>query len=457
MRQQQAAMPTHSAPTRLPAVAGVFYPGDPEQLRARVEHLLTAERPTLPLARPKALIAPHAGYRYSGPVAASAYARLARVAPAIRRVVILGPAHRVVVRGLAMPNAGVFSTPLGEVEIDRDAVASVQHLPQLTASDAAHAQEHSIEVQLPFLQTVLPHFTLLPLAVGDATAQEVAEVLLALWGTDETLIVVSSDLSHYLPYAQAQRVDRASVDRIVAGIPLDDNQACGASAINGLLSAAAVYALTPRLIDLRNSGDTDGDPGRVVGYAAIEFDASGAERRGRSLLARARHAIASELGLANDTLPADDGTSGATFVTLRHHGELRGCIGSLIAERSLADDVEHNARAAAFRDPRFAPLTRAEFEELRIGVSLLSPPRPLQFASECELLEKLQQLQCGVTIEYGDARSTFLPQVWRDLPTAGEFFAALRAKAGVPPPLAASEIKVSTYSVWHWSEDDEPG
>jgi MEMO1 family protein len=215
--------------------------------------------------------------------------------------------------------------------------------------------------------------------------------------------------------------------------------------------------LTPRLIDLRNSGDTGGDRARVVGYAAVEFDAGTADRRGRTLLARARHAIEAELGLASGGLPGGDDCAapGATFVTLRHRGALRGCIGSLIAERSLADDVDTNARAAAFRDPRFSPLTQSELDELTIGVSLLSPPRPLAFANEAELLEKLQQLQCGVTIEYAGRRSTFLPQVWRNLTTGHEFVSALRAKAGVPMTVAATELRVSIYTVRHWNEDDE--
>ena len=257
---------------RRPAVAGMFYPADPAELSAGVRALLDAVGVDPSARLPKALIVPHAGYVYSGPVAAQAYARLAALAGRIRRVVLLGPVHRVPVRGLALPRAAAFSTPLGEVPLDTGAMATLSDLPQVTLSDAAHAPEHSLEVHLPFLQTVLGDFRLLPLAVGDATAEEVAGVLERVWGGEETLIVISSDLSHYLPYDMARRVDSETVEHILALRPdLDHEQACGATPVNGLLTCAARHALQAELLDLRNSGDTAGDRARVVGYAAIAF------------------------------------------------------------------------------------------------------------------------------------------------------------------------------------------
>lgn len=259
---------------RPPAVAGMFYPGDPRLLADEVAALLTvavAPAPTF-AGRTKAIIVPHAGYIYSGPVAASAYARLAPQAGAIRRVILLGPCHRVPVRGLAVPHASAFATPLGTVPLDREAISAALALPQVVHHDAAHAQEHSLEVQLPFLQQVLESFSLAPFAVGYATPDEVAEVLDLLWGGPETLIVISSDLSHYHPYPDAQRRDRHTADDIAhLRLLLDHEQACGATPINGLIELAQRRGLTPHLLDLRNSGDIAGDRARVVGYASFAF------------------------------------------------------------------------------------------------------------------------------------------------------------------------------------------
>lgn len=266
---------------RRPAVAGMFYPADPRQLAQDVQKMLSeAQSPEL---IPKALIVPHAGYIYSGPIAATAYAMLRPIASRIRRVVLLGPTHRVAVRGLALPGATAFDTPLGRIELDAEAARAIGGLPQVLVSPEAHAQEHSLEVQLPFLQSVLGEFTLLPLAVGLATPEEVAVVLEKLWGGEETLIVISSDLSHFLPYAAARRVDGETVQTILKlGLPVDHEQACGGTPINGLLVAARHHGLTPHLLDLRNSGDTAGSQDRVVGYASIAFTAGGQHEQASS-------------------------------------------------------------------------------------------------------------------------------------------------------------------------------
>jgi AmmeMemoRadiSam system protein B len=265
---------THSTQQIRPAaVAGMFYPGSSSALARDLQQMLSHTPPASGL-RPKAIIAPHAGYVYSGPVAASVYAPLADLRESIRRVILLGPTHRVAVDGLALPSSRAFATPLGVVQLDQEAMASIEPLPQVIVSDAAHALEHSLEVQLPFLQTVLSGFTLLPLAVGRASAAEVAEVLECLWGGDETLIVISSDLSHYLPYALARETDSNTARHIVAlDAHLDHQQACGATPVNGLLLAARRHGLQAQLLDLRNSGDTAGDRSRVVGYGAFCFSA----------------------------------------------------------------------------------------------------------------------------------------------------------------------------------------
>ena len=255
------------------AVAGMFYPGAPPALRLSVRALLdAAPRLAADAIWPKALIVPHAGYIYSGPIAASAYARLVPGRSLIRRVVLLGPVHRVPISGLALPGADSFVTPLGAVAVDAEAVARLRSLPQVGESEAAHSLEHSLEVQLPFLQTILEEFTLVPLAVGDASPSEVAEVIERVWGGPETLIVVSSDLSHYHPYERATEIDRSTADEILAlADTLDHRQACGATPINGFALCARRHGLKPELLDLRNSGDTAGEKSRVVGYAAFAF------------------------------------------------------------------------------------------------------------------------------------------------------------------------------------------
>lgn len=258
---------------RTPAVAGTFYPAAAPELARDVGTLLAgAESAAIGKPVPKAIIAPHAGYVYSGPIAATVYARLAPARGKVTCVVLLGPVHRVAVRGLVLPGAAVLATPLGNIAIDADAVATLSKLPQVTISPAAHAPEHSLEVHLPFLQSVLKEFSVVPLVVGDATAEEVAQVLDALWGGPETLIVVSSDLSHYLSYNEAQAIDRATAQAILdLRSDISHEQACGGISVNGLTLAARRHGLTPQLLDLRNSGDTAGDRKRVVGYGAFAF------------------------------------------------------------------------------------------------------------------------------------------------------------------------------------------
>ena len=262
-------------PQRPAAVAGQFYPGDAAGLRATVQGLLQqapAPAPAPAAAPVKALIVPHAGYVYSGPIAATAYARLAAQRGTIRRVVLLGPAHRAWTEGLAAPAAEAFGTPLGPVPVDRAAIDSLRRLPQVHIDDRPHALEHSLEVQLPFLKETLGDFALVPLVVGEARAADVAAALELLWGGPETIIVVSSDLSHYHSYAVARERDAETCEAILELQTLKNHdQACGATPVNGLTLAARKRGLTPELLDLRNSGDTAGDHQRVVGYAAFAY------------------------------------------------------------------------------------------------------------------------------------------------------------------------------------------
>jgi MEMO1 family protein len=254
---------------RHPAVAGSFYPADPKILQQQVEHFLH-EQPETKQPVPKAIIAPHAGYIYSGPVAASVYRRIAPAKGNISRVVLLGPSHRVAFRGLALSRADSFVTPLGNITLDHHADAQLLELPFIDYIEQAHSQEHSLEVHLPFLQQTLGYFKLIPIVVGDASPTQVGAVLELLWGGPETLIVISSDLSHYHDYATAQRLDRATSEKIerLQYEQLDYESACGRNPVSGLLAVARKLSLQVKTVDLRNSGDTAGDKQRVVGYGA---------------------------------------------------------------------------------------------------------------------------------------------------------------------------------------------
>ncbi len=255
------------------AVAGAFYSRNAAALARDVDGFLAEATPMT--TRPKALIVPHAGFVYSGPIAATAYAGLRALDPRPTRVVLLGPAHHVAFQGLALPAADALETPLGLVQVDRELAARARAFSFVTDDARVHQREHSLEVQLPFLQRVLGDFTVLPLAVGRADIADVHQLLEAVWGGDETLIVVSTDLSHYRPYVEARAIDRRTAARILAyeEQSLDGEQACGVYPVRGLLVAAKAHGLHTQLLDLRTSGDTAGDRGRVVGYGAFAFTA----------------------------------------------------------------------------------------------------------------------------------------------------------------------------------------
>jgi len=452
------------ARVRHAAVAGMFYPGDPRELDAAVRGYLAEASATAPAGPvPKAIIAPHAGYVYSGPIAATAYARLKPNAATVRRVVLLGPCHRVAVRGLAAPSADAFATPLGSVPLDRAAIESIMGLPQVEIFDATHTDEHSLEVHIPFLQELFDQFTLVPLVVGQASAQEVAEVLETLWGGPETVIVISSDLSHYLDYESARRSDAATCKAIEALDPgaIDRDQACGRVPVSGLLTLAKRRGLRVETLDLRNSGDTAGDRSRVVGYGAWMFVEPGADtgheradesesvdavldrtqglldRHGETMLhiaaASIEHGLAYGAPLTVETseYPDDLRANGACFVTLTREGRLRGCVGSPEARRPLVEDVADNGFAAAFRDTRFDKLTDEERAGLLLSVSVLTPPIPIAFADERDLLGQLRPNEDGLIIADHGRRALFLPQVWETLPRTEDFVSQLKAKAGL--------------------------
>ncbi len=472
------------------AVAGQFYPGTAAELTSVVEKYLADAKPgDGPV--PKALIAPHAGYVYSGPIAANAYIRIKKSSARIKRVVLLGPCHRVAVNGLALSGADSFETPLGNVEIDKEAANQILALPQVEVFDATHELEHSLEVHLPFLQVILDEFKLVPLVVGEATPESVGEVLDTLWGGEETLIVVSSDLSHYLDYEKAHDLDNQTSSAIenLAPDQITRNGACGRFPVGGLLDQAKKRGLQVTTLDVRNSGDTAGPKDRVVGYGSWMFvepkappepeaksrkavnitlkpapkpeqDAttetpqesgppplseSDFENATRALLAShgpnllllaalsidygLEHAAPMKVKLADhsEVIQKD----GACFVTLKKNGDLRGCIGSPQAHRPLVEDVVQNAYRAAFTDPRFPKLEADERENIEISISVLSPAVPMTFDNEEDFLDQLRPGIDGLIIEDMGLRSLFLPSVWSQLPGKKDFVGRLKLKAGM--------------------------
>lgn len=546
---------------RLPAVAGSFYPADRTTLKQLINHQLDYSRevlqqlePTLPAGVPKAVIVPHAGYVYSGTAAALAYALLERGRGSVTRAVIVGPTHRVAVRGVACSTAAAFETPLGTVPVDiaaerkalglsvNEPLRSGTHArpgasaPAMIVNGPTHAQEHAVEVQIPFLQTVLgPDLTIVPLNAGDATPQEAGDVLRALWGGPETVIVISSDLSHYHPHEVARALDDQTIADIAAlHLPIHPRRACGAYPINGLLDVLKGRK-DMKLFELGCS--TSGDDGvvalagqprpamrdadePVVGYVSFaaweskpEADVpAGADDLGESgtahgdvLLKLARAAIRERLHIEHPT--AADSTasilaanpwlneSGACFVTLTEGGRLRGCIGSLAAHRSLGKDIAAHAVDAATRDPRFNPVTAAEYPLLNVEISVLGEPEPITVnscdadsrdtgsktatlaslqsgpqtdavkrdgsnverpvRSRTELEEVLRPGKDGLILADRRGRSaTFLPQVWDELPNPHDFVAHLLAKAGIRPSYDWNdgEIDCQRYEVTAYAE-----
>lgn len=447
---------------REPAVAGTFYPAEPALLRDAVRRYL---QPCGDGSAPKALIAPHAGYVYSGAIAGRAYSSLAPVASSIKRVALLGPSHRVGFRGMAVPTATSYRTPLGDIPIDSDAIKRILDLPNVGFLDQAHQDEHSLEVHLPFLQEVLRGFELVPVVVGDAAKEDVARVIETLWGGDETLVVVSSDLSHYHAYDDAARMDRNTADRIVnLEANLVGEEACGCRPINGLLHFARLRNFSVREIEVKNSGDTAGPRDQVVGYGAFKLVASEpgndielSPTQKRQLIQLARESIHNSLeGEAQRDIDLDGldpalRAQAATFVTINLDGQLRGCIGSLEAHRPLALDVAHNARAAAFEDPRFPPLTAWEHNRIDLHVSVLSAPRPMRVASRGDLIAQLRPGVDGLIIREGKKQATYLPSVWSQLPEPERFVAELRRKAGLEPDGWREDTQALRYTTFEFT------
>ena len=428
---------------KAPILAGAFYPATADALANQVDAMMASARTEI--VRPKGIVAPHAGYMYSGKTAAAAYAALATRRDEIRRVVLVAPSHKLAFKGMAVPRVEAFATSLGEIPVDWPAMAPLLAVPEVAIDDRPFAREHSLEIHLPFLQRVLGPFSLIPIVAGAVTPEQLQVALETVWGGPETAVVISSDLSHFHDYATANGYDRACSKAIelLKAEDIGDHQACGRTGIKALIGIARKLDLRSTTVALCNSGDILDTKDRVVGYGSYTFEQAAAARlsanRHGQLLSFAERSIAygirngkpAEVRLSPD-MPGTLAAHRATFVTLLQDGKLRGCIGSVVPHRPLAEDVVINAYKAAFGDPRFPKLTAEELPRCHFAVSILSTPRPIPFRSEEELVDALQPDVDGVILQDGNKRGLFLPQVWEGVPEPKKFVRHLKAKAGLP-------------------------
>ena len=451
---------------RPPAIAGRFYPAESAELAKLVDNLLVTAgwcESSAPGSFPKALIVPHAGYQYSGEVAASAYAQLSNARAKVSRVILLGPAHRVHFTGLAASSADYFASPLGRIPLDvATARQCVKRYPFVSFNNKAHQHEHSLETQLPFLQRCLGNFSLLPMVIGNADPEQVSQCLAHLWGGEETLVVISSDLSHFLPYSEAQEKD-AFTSRAICNLdptPISSQHACGQLGVRGMLHVARLKKLSVRQLDLRNSGDTAARKDKVVGYGSYGFynATSRFNRAQRSALTDAAwssidHGLATGKLFTPSLAGCEDSfaRAGASFVTLNDSaGKLRGCIGTLSSKSPLLVNICHNAYKAAFSDQRFNPLTVDERRDLHLEVSVLNPPRRIHGNSEEEIISQINPFVDGVIFVDQGKRGTFLPSVWKTISTPAAFFLALKQKGGFQPDYWSESVEVFRYSTETW-------
>jgi AmmeMemoRadiSam system protein B/AmmeMemoRadiSam system protein A len=456
-----------SPKVRSPAVAGLFYPSGPEELRQTVLALLRKANGVGMPAKIRALVSPHAGYIYSGIVAAAGYKQ---IDPSIKTVVLLGPSHRVPLRGASIAGVKAYRTPFGDVPLSR-LTLTLQELTLFESIPEAHAREHSLEVQLPFLQMVLKDFEIVPILTHRADPKALATAL-APHIREDTLVVASSDLSHYYSSETAISLDQICTNAVLGGRLSDMAQceACGKQAVLTLMHIAKIKDWHAALIDYKNSGDTAGSKNRVVGYASIGFlDGKEVSRKmketlsaqdRKALLKLARSAIEAKL-VKGATVEAPESPCGALtqqrgcFVTLQKRGQLRGCIGTIEPCSSLLECVEGNAQNAAFHDPRFPPLSQGELSEIEIEVSVLSVPERMHFKDGQDLKAKLEPNVHGVILSRGLSRSTFLPQVWKQLPDKEQFLEHLCVKGGMSSKAWQDpDTRVEVYHAEAFGEHD---
>ena len=461
---------------RNPAVAGLFYSADPKNLEQEVDYYLGAQYQKH-LSAPKIIIVPHAGYRYSASAAAQAYLPLKDYAENIKTVILIGPSHYVPMQGAALPDAEYFKTPLGDIKINEDIAKKLLKNNIFSLNNEAHRQEHSLEVQLPFLQKVLKDFTIVPIVYSNIYPQDLADALVEYVSNPEVLLVVSADLSHYHSYGEAVIMDNFTADKIAENKPnIDYHHSCGAAGINTALLIGSKLHLKPEVLALINSGDVSDEKNRVVGYGAWSFSSDGLElsrleREYNGLKSFAAQYKGQLLDAARKSLTAAAGGNayspsrseyeehmfdrGAAFVTLYKNGNLRGCIGSLYPRQAIVVDVANNAYNAARRDGRFYPVTPDELSDIRISVSMLTGYEKIHYKDEEDLISLIKPGIDGLVIRDGDRQGLFLPSVWEQIPDPRDFLNNLKLKAGMSPSFWSNDITVYRFRTVEVKENED--
>ncbi len=431
--------------------AGKFYTNNKDELSAQIDFFIANNTHDYKY-NTRAIIVPHAGYMYSGQLACNGFQYLDKT---VKNVFVIAPPHYVAVKNIALSIFEKWSTPLGELDVNQEINTELVEKFGCEFEDDAFVNEHSIEVQLPFLQKFLPHVKIVPILAGHSY-EKLTKIIAHYWQDSENAFVISSDLSHFYDTVQARKLDNTTAEMIETKNmeKFDHEQACGGVGIRALVNFAKNKNYSLIRVGMTNSGDITGDTSSVVGYGSWllyegakssfikkYFSNFVVETCKKSILSGLHQKIPQ-----CENTPAVFNQSGACFVTLEKNGDLRGCIGSILAHRPLIEDLVKNAQNSAFSDPRFQPLKKDEFEDLSIDVSLLSEPEKMNFDNEADLLAQIKPFVDGLIIKDRNHQSVYLPSVWEQLPDKVTFLNSLKIKAGLTPKYFSSTFEAYRFT-----------
>lgn len=421
-----------------PAAAGKFYTDNKDELSNQLDYFIKNAKKACDYAT-RAIIVPHAGYIYSGQLACEGFKYLDKK---VKNIFIIAPPHYVAVRDVSLSSFDFWSTPLGEIEVNQKINDELIEKFGCTFEDNAFKDEHSTEVQVPFIQKLLPNAKIIPILTNNH--EKTSDIISYYWNDPQNAFVISSDLSHFHHSAEAKRMDEITAKMIEfkAIEKIDPLQACGACGVQSVVNFAKTKNYSLIRVGMHNSGDITNEHSRVVGYGSW-FLYEGAKNTflkkyfSPLIIDICKKSISAVLNNEKYytalNIPAVFDEMGASFVTLEKNGDLRGCIGSILAHQPLITDLEKNSVNSAFSDPRFEPLEKDEFKDLSINISLLSEPEKMSFKNESDLLEQIKPFEDGIIIKDGGYQAVYLPSVWDQLPDKNLFLKSLKIKAGMTP------------------------